>query len=1032
MNIKRLITALFASLAVAAQANLIKNSDFNGKLLPEYRQDGQRDNNNFSLFTEDLTWNKCGKLEIINYNEDKDGIKGYSAGIVVGGDEKLAGFPVNPGTTYKFSIEIKGTLHSAFVGSIYWSGDCRYYDDRHRNPTSIGQVSVQKDWTKYNGTFTVPADAKRAALYISIWGSEKHKHMPDKPGEYLLIDNLNIEESKNKNLLTAQNQEELRPPPDIKKAVILKGATGEPVIDGKLNDEQWKNATEISGFYFYKDETPAKEKTSAKFIAGEKALFIAVKCNEPEIEKLKDDLTGNDRKEIWDNDNLEIFFAPESKDRVLNQFVIGAGGARWMGWGTQTEQPPVSDYDRWEAVTSKEKDCWTAEIKIPYEILGWLQKPAPGTVVPFNICRQRLAGKTELSSWNPVRGNFHDKKRYGILALLTLNKNIEDQIKSLTGKLSEIKDESPEKKTINTSLNELSRSLEKELSPEEWQTSREKLMQLEREMLFVKLKSITYAVTQIDPYSTDLGLPLIPENIRLNDETIKCKAAINEFTSAAVLVTNLTNEPQDYRVLLISGEEDGIEVSGLKSKDTVFPADKIELRQGIRVKDSDGKSHQQRFDPLVLMNQGFTITIPPKDSGLLWISLDCRGVKSSLYKGAVRIIPLNENGKFTNTSKGWQYSGTMRDIPFELEVIPVELSTEAPIPLWLMREAKNEKFFKDMIEHDNRIFQLSPYSFKMEFDKEGNAIGEFDAKIHNVVKKHLEWAKKYNVKIQFLIGFSAYNIFQQHIAKNKFNYGTPEWRNAWAGWINKIVELFKQHDVKPANYCMEVWDEPHTIDAEKVIETCRIAKENCPPMQLLITLGASRHSTENLKKIISFSDIWCLWGAYYDDPDFKPVLEELNAKGKQIWMYHCDTNLRASPYRYYRLHAWKGLQQGNPALGLFIYLNGPGGYYGRDSWKTCSFGGLIYNSLNEPVPSIRYECFQEGFNDVRYMKKLEKCIAEAMAKGIGPELTKEAAEFLKQASFDVAVKQPHDTSMAQQKREKAADFIIKLEEAMRK
>ncbi|OGV32480.1 MAG: hypothetical protein A2020_02190 [Lentisphaerae bacterium GWF2_45_14] len=1028
--LKKLSVSAFFLLAIALNANIIKNSDFDGKLFPEYRRSGNLQNNNFSIFTEDLTWNKCGKLELIRYDEDKDGLKSYSAGIIIGGDENLAGFSVTPGETYKFSMELKGTVKGAFVALMYWTGECRYYDDRKKGETSVEKVKIQKDWTKYKGTFKIPKDAKRAALYASVWGSEKHKHMPDMPGEYLLVDNIEIEKSVTNLRLLNHGSESESTAMETKKALILKLNSEEPVIDGKLDDLQWENTPEISGFCFYKDESPAKNQTTAKILAGKESLYIGIKCDEPAIDKLKSSYSGNGGKEIWSNDEIEIFFDSRSKDRVLNQFVVGAGGGRWMGWGEQAVQPGAASYDKWEAKTEKGKGFWTAEIKIPYTTLAWEKAPENGTTTAFNISRQRLAQEKELSCWSPVRGNFHEKDRYGVLAFGTLNKDILKQIENIRSKLLEIKKESPEKAGIVASLNKLTESLKKELTTEEWQDARGNLITAEREIFFLKFKDMNYAVTSVTPCDTDFSLPLVPENIQVNDKKIECKSAINEFKSSAILVTNLTNETQDYRVLLCAEENNGIEVFGLKGINGAFPDGKIEMRQAVRVKDGDGKSHQQRFDPLVLMNQAFTITVPPKDSGLVWLTFDCRDVKPDLYKGFIRVIPLNEAAKFELTKKGWEYFGTMRDIPFELELWPIELSRKPAIPLWLMKAAANEKFFRDMIEHDNRIFQLSPYLFKTDFDENGFAVGKFDETISGIVKNHLEWAKKYKVDIQFLLGFSAYNIFQNHVLKNKFKYGTEEWKNAWKSWIKEIDKFFKEHGVGAKDYYVEVWDEPHVPDAEKVIETCRLAKEASPETQFQITFGASKHSSENMKKMLPFVDVWCLWGAYYDDPDFKPFLEILKSEKKEVWMYFCNTNIRASLYRYYRVHAWRGLCNKNPKLGLFTYLNGPGGHYGRASWKTCAEGALIYNSLNEPVTSIRYECLREGFEDLKYMKKLEEMLSLGKTKGVDSGLTAEVEKFLDKTPFDVVVKQPHNTKAASDARARAAELIIKLQKAI--
>lgn len=1027
-KMRSILAAFAAGLCFSANANLIKNCDFDGKLFPEYRRAGHLKNNSFTVFTEDLTWNKCGKLEIIRYNEDEKGLKSYGSGVIIGGEKSVAGFSVKSGETYKFSLELKGTVKGASVGAMYWTGECRYYDDRHRLKTSVGSVKVQKEWTKYKGTFKIPDGAKRAALYVSIWGSEKHKHMPEKPGDYLLLDKIEIgKATTNLNILNQSSKPETKII-NMKKALKLSLNSSVPLVDGKLDDEQWAKAPEISDFYFYKDETPAKTPTSAKLIAGKDAIFIGVKCIEPEMGKLKDSYSGNGGKEIWGNDEIEIFFDSKSKGRVLNQFVVGSAGGRWMGWGAQSIQPDAACYEKWDAKTAKGENYWTAEIKIPYKTLGWEKAPENGATTNFNLCRQRLAGEKELSCWNPVRGNFHEKSRYGILAFGSLNRDIQKRIDSLRNKLSEIKEESPEKIEINKTLNKLAESLKQEISPSAWQDARKELIAKDREILFLKFKGMTCAITAVSPFDIDFSVPLIPDNISANDKKIECKASINEFKSKAMLITNLTNATQDYRVLLCSGIEGGIEVQGLKGAKGVFPENQIKMRQGIRVKDSDGKSHQQRFDPLALMNQAYTITVPPKDSGLIWLTFDCRDVKPGLYKGFLRVIPLNEKGEFKLTKKGWEYKGSMRDIPFELNIWPVELPKKPTIPLWLMRDARNEKFFKDMIDHGNRIFQISPYYFGLDFDENGLAVGKFDEKPGEIIKKHLEWAKKYGVEIQFLIGFGSYNIFQKHLLKDKFKYGSEKWKNAWKSWIRGMDAFFKELGVSCKDYYVEVWDEPHVPDAEKVIETCRLAKEACPQMQLQITFGASRHTDENMRKMLPWVDIWCLWGAYYDDQTFKPFLEELRAGKKKIWMYYCNTNLRASLYRYYRMHAWKGFYYKNPVLGLFTYLNGPGGYYGRASWKICAGGAVIYNSLNEPVASIRYECLRSGFTDIKYMQKLCETVAQAKAKGVNSEAVKEAEVFLETTPGEVVIKQPHNTKTAQNARERAAQIIMKIQD----
>ncbi|MCK5843883.1 MAG: hypothetical protein KAG97_04190, partial [Victivallales bacterium] len=710
------------------------------------------------------------------------------------------------------------------------------------------------------------------------------------------------------------------------------------------------------------------------------------------------------------------------------------GGGRWMGWGAQPSRPEKSLYGKWEAKTAKTSDGWTAEIRIPYSLLGWKNPPAKGTTLAFNLCRQRLAGKDkELSAWNAVRGNFHEKSRFGLLVFGSLNGLLESRIAELRSRLAEITKESPQKEELKKKLAKTADLTGHSITRDEWRETRKNLILLGDDIFFLKLSGITFSVTSVDPSSADFELPMIPENIEINDNPVECAAAVNGFATRAVFITNLTNKTQDYRVLLCAEVKSGIEVFGLKTGEagTPFPANRIQMRQGVRVKDSDAKSHRQRFDPLPLMNQAYTITVPPKDSGLVWLSFDCRGVEPGVYKGFLRVIPLDESAEIKlKSGKGWVYQGNIRDIPVALKVWPFELSKTPVIPLWLMNMAPTERFFNDMVDHGNRIFQLSPYSFKIDFNDDGSVKGLFPTGISNIVANHMKWAKKRDVRIKFLVGFSAYNIFQKHIQKNKFKYGSNEWRVAWTGWLKAIETFFKKHGIANGNYYVEIWDEPHGNMAAKVIETCGLARKACPDANFQITLGASKQSLDALMKMLPSVDVWCLWGSHYNNAALKPFLNELKRRNKKVWMYYCDTNMRASSYRYYRLHAWKGLYHGDSVLGVFKYMSGPGGYFGRGSWKISAFGSLAYNSFNAPVPSIRYECLREGFEDLKYIRKLKETLAKAEKSAVDRGICAEAEKFLKTAVFEVVVNHPHDTASAPAARERAAELIVKLQKAM--
>jgi hypothetical protein len=302
--------------------------------------------------------------------------------------------------------------------------------------------------------------------------------------------------------------------------------------------------------------------------------------------------------------------------------------------------------------------------------------------------------------------------------------------------------------------------------------------------------------------------------------------------------------------------------------------------------------------------------------------------------------------------------------------------------------------------------------------------------VDKILKDYRDWAQKYGVEkeIKFMVGFSAYNVFMSEHAKNKFKYGSPEWKRAWQSWIRGAAEVMRRNGVSEADYSVEIWDEPHRADDAAVVETCRLAKEAEPQIRAQITFGATMQPVELLEKIIPYVDDWCFWTDYLARPEYLKFWERLKAAQKHVWIYNCDTNMRADLYRYYRRHAWTSLNYGADTIALFYLLVGPGGHYGVGSWKTDPFGGVVYRSFDDCLTSVRFECLRIGNTDLKYMRKLAEVASAAKAAGVAPELVLQAEKLLKEGPYKVAISHAHDTAMADATRDKAVKLILQLQE----
>ena len=197
MILKKTAITLFAGMCLLANGqNLIKNGDCNSDSIPEeFGQGGAADQVKLSIFTEESTGNRCLKFELIKYRTDKDGKRLVNTFVRFGGSRKTWGFACKPDTTYRFSAEIKGDAPRAMFNYQQWD------DPKNNCKSSIKRTSIhlfhpQKEWTRYQGTFRTGPNAKRAALCIYFWGREASKDMPEKIGQYILIDKIDVEEVK--------------------------------------------------------------------------------------------------------------------------------------------------------------------------------------------------------------------------------------------------------------------------------------------------------------------------------------------------------------------------------------------------------------------------------------------------------------------------------------------------------------------------------------------------------------------------------------------------------------------------------------------------------------------------------------------------------------------------------------------------------------------------------------------------------------------------------------------------------------------
>jgi len=197
MNSKLLVACLGFSYALSAVAapNLIINGNMgdDAKFAAECRTDGDS-TGKLSLYTEDLTWNKCGKLEVVAIKKSAQGSDVINANAWIGLNDKglLPGFEVKPNTTYSFSIDLRGTPKWVRVAARTWSENDLWKGSELRL-TTVSFTRIAEGWQTFTGTFKTGPKDVRTALCVQMWSDSQYpKAYQYKVGDTVWFDNVSV------------------------------------------------------------------------------------------------------------------------------------------------------------------------------------------------------------------------------------------------------------------------------------------------------------------------------------------------------------------------------------------------------------------------------------------------------------------------------------------------------------------------------------------------------------------------------------------------------------------------------------------------------------------------------------------------------------------------------------------------------------------------------------------------------------------------------------------------------------------------
>ena len=170
-----------------------------------------------------------------------------------------------------------------------------------------------------------------------------------------------------------------------------------PAIDGRLDDACWQRACRGASFvYLGRHARVEPDRQTTFWLLHDAAnLYVAVRCEEPNLDKLKIECKTREARDIWRDDCVELFF-DATKGAKVDHLVVNAGGAFLGLWeGSWEIKKPVT------VAAGRDSHAWTVEIAIPRTHLT-TAAAASAPAWRFNVCRHRTVNE-DASTWAYLR-----------------------------------------------------------------------------------------------------------------------------------------------------------------------------------------------------------------------------------------------------------------------------------------------------------------------------------------------------------------------------------------------------------------------------------------------------------------------------------------------------------------------------------------------------------------------------------------------------------------------------------------------------
>lgn len=282
-------------------------------------------------------------------------------------------------------IESKDWYHLAFV---YTNDSIKFYVNGKLD-TKLNNGTIDPDVNKMN--FRMKWN-KSPEFYLGYHTSAIESLAPGFAGD---IDEVKI-------FGRALSEEEIKS--EIKSeltfpAVPIKEKA--PVIDGKIDKDEWEDALVLKGFLKVGNEKlPSEKDTEVRLLTDNRNLYIYVLCEEPDLDNVVAEEQSRDGK-VWADDSMEMFIDANRSRATYYQIAVNPNGVIYDAFGSDTSWSPETT----KLKTIKQPGYWGFELAIDMMTLGYgkgeVDMADKKMATAFFRNRKLKGAKVETSSWLP-------------------------------------------------------------------------------------------------------------------------------------------------------------------------------------------------------------------------------------------------------------------------------------------------------------------------------------------------------------------------------------------------------------------------------------------------------------------------------------------------------------------------------------------------------------------------------------------------------------------------------------------------------